>query len=167
MTRDLGLLKTAAGSDTEFGTSKGGTVMDQDRGLRGLRKQRVVSEKRMRLWAAILAFGAAVAALDDNVASADEGIIKGPLRLKYLVTEDERTVAIWGSGISEEPPENVTGNKVLLPVPAELAARIESIVSNPAGFPDGILEYVIVLRGGSSVRICHTQNGQFHCHPPN
>jgi hypothetical protein len=155
--------------ELELGTSKGADCMDQDRGLRGSRKLHRVGEKNMKVWATMLVksmkFWAAVLVFG-GVALADEHPLKEPLRLTYLVTADERTVVLWGPGVSEAPAEIVTGNKVLLPVPAQMAERIQAIVSKPGDFPDGSLEYVIVLKGGGSTRVCHTENGNFHCHPP-
>jgi hypothetical protein len=164
MTQLSRLSRTARASKAEFGTSRGVNITGGDGRLRSLRKLRWVGVERRGLWATILVLGGAAAVLGHNVASADEAITKG-LRLTYLVTEDERTLAIWGPEVSEEPGEIVT-NTVQLPVPVRMLEEILAILSNPANFPDGALEYVIVVKGGSSTAVCHTQNGQFHCHPP-
>jgi hypothetical protein len=166
MTEVCGLLKTPTASKSELGSSRGVNSMGRKRRFLGLRKPGWVNIGRIGFCAAVLVLGGTAAGLGENRALADEGILKGPMLLTFLVTQDERTVAIWGPDVSEEPAEIVTGNKVLLPVPAGMVEEIKAIVSDPGGFPDGILQYVIVLRGGSSTKVCHTQNGNFHCHPP-
>ena len=150
--------------DHQLLTSEGGNIVGQDRGLCGGRKRHEMSIKRLRLCVGFLVFGAVATVLGNNIASADEEVWKGPVRLTYTVTEEGETYAFWGSE-QEDTPEDVTGGEGVLPVPADLADEVAKILANPEGNA-GRLEYIIVLKGSlRAVQICHIHDGREECHP--
>jgi len=124
-----------------------------------------VSIRRWRRSVAILLIGVSAAVVGKDIALADDVIAKKDTRLIYLVGEEGDTVAIWAPDV-EEGEEDVTGNTIPIPVPADLAEKIADIVNNPDAYEDGTLEYIIVVKGSASVRRCHSHSGGFHCHPP-
>jgi hypothetical protein len=158
-------LTAVTAADDELLTNDGGNMMYQSPGLWGGPKQSGMSTRRLKLWATILVFGGVATVFGDRMASADELISRGPVRLMYTVTEEGDTFALWAPGVPEEG-ETVTHGKGVLPVPADLVGEIERILANPEQYP-GRLEYIIVLKGSlKAVKLCHIHNGESECHPP-